>query len=59
MTASTPSEPTNRFAVPLADLDAVHVTQLQMVELVGDAGQPPETGSASAAAGPEGDGDGD
>ena len=59
MTASTPPEPTNRFAVPLADLDAVHVTQLQMVELVGDGCQPAESGSAAAGAGPEGDGDGD
>jgi len=59
MSASTPPEPSNRFAVPLADLDAVHVTQLQLVELVGADRQPVEPEGAPAGAGPEGDGDGD
>jgi len=59
MNASTPPEPTNRFAVPLADLDGVHVTQLQMVELVGDGRQAVEPQGAPAGAGPEADGDGD
>jgi len=59
MSASTPAEPTSRFAVPLGDLDAVHVTQQQMIELVGDGHQPVESEGAPVGAGLEGDGDGD
>lgn len=31
----------NRYAVPLADLDAVRVTRAQTVELIGGAHRPP------------------
>jgi hypothetical protein len=42
----TTSEPTGRantnpYAIPLADLDAVRVTQTQMVELMSDGHRPP------------------
>lgn len=38
----------NPYAIPLADLDAVRVTQTQMVELMGDGHRPPPGNQVAA-----------
>ena len=61
MTCSSPTgrEEANRFAVPVADLEAVQVTQAQMVELTGDGHRPPPDGHLAGAGDPWADADGE
>lgn len=60
MSTDTPTQPDppNRFAVPMADLESVHMSQTQMVELARGP-RPPDPAQSPVLAGPDADGDGD
>lgn len=50
---------TSRYAVPVADLDSVHVSEAQMVALTSSSHRMPDPAWASMLAVPDADGDGD
>lgn len=55
--STTQGRPTSRFAVPVADLDSVHVSQTQMVELTSSSHRTPDPEAASMPAEPDADGE--
>jgi hypothetical protein len=54
----TQPDPVSRFAVPVADLDAVHVSQAQMVELSSSQRMPNPAGPPTLADADDGGGGG-
>lgn len=59
MTGKLPTpQPTSRFAVPIDDLEATHVSQQQLIELVNDSHRlPPQDTPATGEASADSDGD--